>query len=75
VVINHRTSLLSGEEGQFPEVWAWAKQYFPRWIGFSAERCSYEPVLADRIRRIRRVASRGIERFFANPDPFGLHEA
>ncbi len=57
LVLNHRTSLLVGEIGRFDEVWAVAQKYFPSWVGFAQERCSYDPEIADRIRRIRRVAN------------------
>lgn len=57
LVLNHRTSLLVGEIGRFDEVWAVAQVYFPSWVGFAKERCSYDPELADRIRRIRGVAN------------------
>ncbi len=33
-----------------------AKKYFPNWIGFDESRCSYNPEIADRMIRIRKVA-------------------
>ncbi len=68
LVLNHRTSLLTNERGRFPEAWALARQYFPRWIAFEDERCRFNPEFADRIARIRRVSNRRVERFFAELD-------
>lgn len=65
LVLNHRTSLLVGEIGRFDEVWAVARTYFPSWVGFAKERCSYDPEIADRIRHIRRVANWRIQRIGA----------
>ncbi len=65
VVLHHRTSLLTGKQGRFPKAWDLAVRYFPRWIGFKQERCTFNPELADRIARIRRVSNRCIERSFA----------
>jgi hypothetical protein len=56
MVINHRTSLLCGDVGRFPEVWALAKECYPQWPGFLPERCTANVELANRIRRIRRVS-------------------
>ena len=75
LVINHRTSLLLGEAGQFPEVWNVAQECYPDWPGFLPDRCASNPEIADRITRIRRVSNWMIERHFANdfghlpPDP------
>ena len=70
VVINHRTSLLTGEKGTYPEVWEVARRHFPRWIGFDTERSTPQPELARRIARLRRVYQRGIDRFFAEGGGF-----
>ena len=63
MVINHRTSLLLGERGRFPEAWNIAQECYPDWPGFLPERCSANPEVADRIARIRRVSSWRIKRF------------
>ena len=68
LVLNHRTSLLTGEEARFPEAWTFARRYFPRWIGFKEERCTFNSEIADRIARIRRVSKRCIERLFTEFD-------
>ncbi len=38
------------------QIFTLAKQYFPDWIGFSQRRCSYNPELSDRIKRMRKVS-------------------
>jgi hypothetical protein len=62
LVINHRTSLLTGDSGRFDEAWTLAQKYFPGWIGFARKRCSFNAQLADRIARIRRVSNWRIEK-------------
>ena len=62
LVINHRTSLLLGEEGRFSEVWNVAKDCYPYWPGFRMDRCTSNAEIADRIKRIRRVSSWKIDR-------------
>lgn len=66
VVLNHRTSLLAGEAGRFPEVWEAAQKYFPQWIGFRPERCAANADIAERIIRIRRVSARQMDRWSAD---------
>ena len=66
LVINHRTSLLLGETGRFPEVWNVAKECYLDWPGFRSDRCNANAEIADRITRIRRVSNWMIERHFAN---------
>ncbi len=39
-----------------------AKKYFPKWIGFNQNRCSYNPELSDRIKRIRKVSKWKIDK-------------
>ncbi len=64
--VNHRRYLIetSPQEAttQKPDkfnkqVFEMAKKYFPNWIGFDSARCSYNPELSDRIKRIRKVAN------------------
>ena len=64
-VIHYRTSLIVGDKGETPSygpkyfnkiMFKLAKIYFPNWIGFNKERCSFDPKLADRILRIHKVA-------------------
>ena len=38
------------------QIYKMAKRHFPNWIGFDESRCSYNPELADKIMRIRKVA-------------------
>jgi hypothetical protein len=68
MVLNHRTSLVLGEVGRFPLVWQAAKECFPHWVGFHSERCAANAEIADRIRRIRRVSVRQLERWAADPN-------
>ena len=68
LVLNHRTSLLTGSEGKVPQVWQLARQCFPKWIGFRRSRCTFNPKTAERIARIRRVAAWRIKRCFAEFD-------
>ncbi|WP_299122958.1 hypothetical protein [uncultured Winogradskyella sp.] len=64
-VIHHRMKLVVGPKKDFgavrssafdKEIFEMAKKYFPNWIGFDELRCSYNPELADRIIRIKKVA-------------------
>lgn len=64
-VMHYRTSLIIGNSGKIgaygPKnfnklMFKLAKFYFPDWIGFHKERCSYNPELASRILRIHKVA-------------------
>ncbi len=64
-VIHHRMELVVGSEndvgvmrskGFDKQIFEMAKKYFPNWIGFDKSRCSYNPELADRMMRIRKVA-------------------
>lgn len=63
-VINHRMKLIAGPNNDLgvmrskafdEKVFIMAKKHFPDWIGFSHSRCSYNPELADRIFRIKKV--------------------
>lgn len=66
-VIHYRTSLLTGqgEPNELSErVYALAKRYFPNWIGFQENRCTFNAELADRIARIRKVSDWRIDKFF-----------
>ncbi len=64
-VIHHRMKLVVGSENNVgvmrsksfdKQIFQMAKKYFPNWIGFDKSRCSYNPELADRMMRIRKVA-------------------
>lgn len=64
-VIHYRTGLITGNtEGVDKRYFELAKKYFPDWIGFNEDRCSYNAEHADRIRRIRKVSSWKIDKFF-----------
>lgn len=67
MVLNHRTSLLAGEDGRFPDVWQTSKECFPQWVGFRPERCTANAEISDRIQRIRRVSEWRIKRWEAEP--------
>lgn len=38
------------------QIFMMSKKYFPDWIGFKEDRCSYNPELSDRIKRIKKVS-------------------
>ena len=46
-----------------------AKKYFPNWIGFNENRCSYNPELSDKIKRIRKVAEWKIDKEMSCEEP------
>jgi len=59
-VLKHRTSLILnkpfGNEVKFnKQIYELAKKYFPLWIGFYQNRCSYDIELSDKIKRIRKT--------------------
>ena len=63
-VINHRMKLIVGPDKNVgvmrsksfdKQIFKMAKKYFPDWIGFDKSRCSYNPEIADRILRIKKV--------------------
>lgn len=39
MVVAHRTCIVCGIDSSFGEEWEIAKQLFPEWVGFRAERC------------------------------------
>ncbi|CAL2079140.1 hypothetical protein [Tenacibaculum sp. 190524A02b] len=64
-VIHHRMKLVVGSGNDVgvmrsksfdKQIFRMAKKYFPNWIGFDEYRCTYNPELADRMMRIRKVA-------------------
>ncbi len=64
-VIHHRMKLVVGPTNDVgamrsksfdKQIFKKAKIYFPHWIGFDESRCSYNPEIADRMMRIRKVA-------------------
>ena len=63
-VIHQRMKLVVGPDndvGVFrsikfdQQIFNMAKRFFPNWIGFEDSRCSYNPELAHRIMRIKKV--------------------
>ena len=42
-------------EAKNKEFYEATKRKIPNWIGFSKDRCSYNPEISDRINRIRKV--------------------
>lgn len=63
--LNYRTRLIVSENiGLEKEqsytigkrIYKLAKKYFPDWIGFNKNRCSYNPELSEKIKRIRKVS-------------------
>lgn len=63
-VIHQRMKLIVGSDNnvgvfrsvKFDEqIFNMAKRFFPHWIGFQPDRCSYNPELAHRIMRIKKV--------------------
>lgn len=66
-VINHRTHLITNSSLSTKlnqQIFELAKQYFPNWIGFREDRCSYNQQLSERIGRIRIVSNRRIDQMF-----------
>ena len=62
-VIHYRTGLITGDHsGTDKRYFVLAKKYFPDWIGFNLDRCSFNPEHSDRIRRIRKVTSWKIDK-------------
>lgn len=66
-VLNYRTNLISkeffkNEQNLSRRTFELAKKYFPDWIGFHRDRCSYSPELSERILRIRNVAEWKIDK-------------
>ncbi len=63
--LNYRTNLIANKNFE-PEkknsknigkqTFKLAEKYFPDWIGFNESRCSYNPELSNRIKRIRKVS-------------------
>lgn len=41
-----------------------AKKYYPNWIGFREDRCTYHPEIAERMMRILKVADWRIKKMF-----------
>lgn len=46
------------------------KRRNPDWIGFQESRCTYNPEVADRIKRIRKVADWRLEKIFNEEDEY-----
>ncbi|VXB76577.1 conserved hypothetical protein [Flavobacterium sp. 9AF] len=63
-VIKHRMNLLVGPDNDVghmrsksfdKKIFKMAKKYFPNWIGFQESRCRYNPEIAEKILRIKKV--------------------
>lgn len=76
-VIAHRTQLVVGPENDVgflesrnfdKKVFHLAIKYFPDWIGFDESRCTYDPILADRMMRIKKVADYRFEKLLEEGD-------
>ncbi len=72
-VIHHRMTLIVGPDNDVDvmrskkfdkKIFKMAKKHFPHWIGFNESRCSYNPELADRILRIKKVADWRLKKLF-----------
>ena len=70
-VLNYRTNLITHQNFEFEQgvskvigrkEFELAKKYFPDWIGFQGNRCSYSPELLERIQRIRKISEWKIEK-------------
>lgn len=69
--LNYRTNLITNENFEIQKensknigklTFKLAKIYFPNWIGFNENRCSYNSELSDRIKRIRKVSEWKIDK-------------
>ncbi len=70
-VIKHRMNLIVGPNNdneylrskRFDKaIYNMAKRHFPNWVGFDISRCSYNPELKDRIRRIKKAEDWKLEK-------------
>lgn len=64
LIVNQKEEKLSKDLKGHRKFFRIAQKKFPNWIGFQEKRCSYNPELADRIRRIRKVSEWKMEKFF-----------
>tara|TARA_R110001632_G_scaffold221815_1_gene352575 strand:+ start:6659 stop:7093 length:435 start_codon:yes stop_codon:yes gene_type:complete len=69
--LNYRTNLIANKgfeakndnsEKIGKRTFKLAKNYFPNWIGFNENRCTYNSELSDRIKRIRKVSEWKIDK-------------
>lgn len=72
-VLNHRVHLVLGPNNDAivmrskrfdKQIFNMAKRHFPDWIGFHESRCSYNPELAERMKRILKVAEWRMQKIF-----------
>ncbi|SHI31525.1 hypothetical protein [Aquimarina spongiae] len=75
--LNYRTKLIVNENFETQKensksiekrTFKLAKKYFPNWVGFNENRCSYNPELSDRIKRIRKVSEWKIDKLMNSDD-------
>ncbi|WP_299107147.1 hypothetical protein [uncultured Tenacibaculum sp.] len=76
-VIMHRTNLIVYPKNEIENtasdrfnkrIFNIAKKLFPDWIGFQEERCTYNPELSHRIKRIRKVSEWKLKKFLEEDD-------
>jgi len=69
LVLNYRTKLLTNEKNnENKSEYYLAKKYFPKWIGFSESRCSFNEELTSKIKRIQKVSNYKIDKAFKESD-------
>lgn len=65
-VVHYRTNLIEFEnfesKNSDKRVYQLAKKYFPEWVGFKKERCSFNFELSQRIKRLREVSNWKIDK-------------
>ena len=50
MVVRYRTCMICGVDSSFGEAWEVAKELFPGWVGFRAERCQPSAEIVEQIR-------------------------
>lgn len=56
------------------QIFTMAKRYFPHWIGFDKNRCAYNPEIAERMIRIRKVASWKFQKILEQDDKIYMEQ-
>ena len=65
MVLRHRTCVIIGVDSPFREWWDLARELFPEWVGFRAERCTASPQLKAFYVAAREKSDREIEKLLS----------